>query len=289
MPDEALPEGLSIGPMTRAEASTLVEWAADEGWNPGDADIGIAWDLDPAAFIALRRGDAFVGGGTIFRHDPHFGFMGLFIVRADLRQTGLGAPLWRRRLALLRERLAPGATIGMDGVYHMEPFYARGGFVPAHRHLRFQGIARGCADQAVHPLTEADFPAVAAFDREYFPASRTAFLHRWLFQPGGHARGFFRDGTLLGYGHARPAREGHHLGPVFATTPAVATRLVGELMLPINGQTVQLDIPEPNQEALRLAERLGLSETFGCVRMYHGPAPSPPLQQIYGVTSYEFG
>ena len=275
--------------MTREEVSVLFGWAVDEGWNPGNADIGIAWDVDPGAFIALRKGAELAGGGTIFSHGGRFGFMGLFIVRQDLRRAGLGAPLWHDRLTRLRERLDPGATIGMDGVFDMVPFYERGGFALAHRDLRFQGIADGTPDPAVRALEPADFGRVEAIDRAHFPAMRSAFLRRWIFQPKAHALGLFEEARLLGYGIARPARTGFKLGPVFAATPDLADRLVGSLMTPIAGQQVQLDVPEPNEAGLRLAERFGLSEVFGCARMYHGPAPSLPLRQIFGVTSFEFG
>ena len=117
---------LSLGPMRREEVDMLVGWAADEGWNPGISDIGIAWDTDPEAFIALQRGSDLAGGGTIIRYGDHYGFMGLFIVRRDLRGDGLGGQLWRYRLKCLQDRLAPGATIGMDGVFAMVPFYQHG-------------------------------------------------------------------------------------------------------------------------------------------------------------------
>jgi hypothetical protein len=275
--------------MSREDVAVLAGWAADEGWNPGNADIGIAWDIDPGAFIALHREGELVGGGTIFRHSPDFGFMGLFIVKAGLRRSGLGAPLWHHRLNLLKGRLATGATIGMDGVFDMQPFYARGGFAFAHRDLRFQGVANGAADRSVRPLIESDFTTVDFFDQLHFPVPRPAFLRRWLFQPNAHTLGLFEDDALLAYGVARPARDGFKLGPVFATSPDAAERVVASLMARIPGQQVQLDVPEPNEPGLRLAERFGLSEVFGCARMYHGPPPNLPLQQIFGVTSFEFG
>ncbi|MBS0644376.1 MAG: GNAT family N-acetyltransferase [Proteobacteria bacterium] len=275
--------------MSRDDVAVLAGWAADEGWNPGNADIGIAWDIDPGAFIALHRDGELVGGGTIFRHSPMFGFMGLFIVKAGLRRAGLGAPLWHHRLDLLQTRLAPGATIGMDGVFDMVPFYTRGGFTLAYRDLRFQGAAQGVPDKAVRPLTEADFPAIEAIDRQHFPTPRGTFLRRWVFQPGAHALGLFDSGTLLGFGVARPARQGFKLGPVYAMSPDSAESLVSSLMAPIIGQQVQLDVPEPNDAGLRLAQSFGLSEVFGCARMYHGPTPDLPVRQIFGVTSFEFG
>jgi hypothetical protein len=35
--------------------------------------------------------------------------------------------------------------------------------------------------------------------------------------------------------------------------------------------------------------RMGFVETFGCVRLYHGAPPLLPLNNIYAVTSLEFG
>src|SRR5882757_133305 len=177
---------LTIGPMRRDEVAILAGWAADEGWNPGKADLDIAWDTDPEAFIALRKGSELVGGGTIFSYARLFGFMGLFIVRRDMRGDGLGGRLWRHRLKRLQDRLSPGAAIGMDGVFAMVPFYERGGFVLAHKDLRFEGIAHGIADPKVRALNEAAFEMIDRFDRAHVPAPRTSFLRRWMFQPGAH-------------------------------------------------------------------------------------------------------
>jgi GNAT superfamily N-acetyltransferase len=284
-----LPAGLSLGPMRREEADILAGWAAGEGWNPGKADIGIAWATDPDAFIALRQGSELAGGGTIFSYDGCFGFMGLFIVRRELRGAGLGSKLWHHRLKRLKERLQPGAPIGMDGVFAMVPFYERGGFALAYRDLRFEGIARGATDQQVRSLDPSMFALVEAFDRDYVPAPRAGFLRQWMFQPGAHAIGLIENDRLIGYGIARPARAGYKLGPVFAERPDVAERVIGSLMAKIAGEQVQLDVPEPNQAGIGLTQQFDLREVFGCARMYCGAAPKLPVQGIYGVTSFEFG
>jgi len=289
MNSPTLPAGLSIGAMRREEADILAGWAADEGWNPGKADIGIAWATDPEAFIALRQGSELAGGGTIFSYDGRFGFMGLFIVRRELRGAGLGAQLWHHRLKRLQQRLKPGASIGMDGVFAMVPFYERGGFALAYRDLRFEGIAQGTADPQVCALDPSMFALVEAVDRAYVPAPRPSFLRQWMFQPGAHAIGLIERDRLVGYGVARPARVGYKLGPVFAERPDIAERLIGSLMAKIAGQQVQLDVPEPNQAGMQLARQFGLKEVFGCARMYCGGDPKLPVEGIYGVTSFEFG
>jgi hypothetical protein len=32
-----------------------------------------------------------------------------------------------------------------------------------------------------------------------------------------------------------------------------------------------------------------MADIFGCARMYYGPAPKLPWQNIYGVTTFELG
>lgn len=282
-------EAVALGAMTRDELATLYAWAASEGWNPGLADADIAWESDPAAFVALRHGGALIGGGSIMTLDPRFGFMGLFIMHPEHRGTGLGARLWHHRLARLKARLGPGATIGMDGVFAMAPFYARGGFVTAHRSFRYQGIAQGAFDPAALPLAEIPFALVDAYDRQCGPAARTAFLQRWVHQSAGHALAIVEEGRLAGFGALRPALTGFKFGPVLADSPAIGRRLISSLCARVAGAQVQLDIPEPNPAGLAIARDHGLSESFGCARMYCGPDPGLPLDRIFGLASFEFG
>jgi hypothetical protein len=169
------------------------------------------------------------------------------------------------------------------------PFYQRGGFVLAHNDFRYEGTAHGTPDPKAVRLEPAAFGIVEEFDRAHVPAERASFLRRWLFQPGGYAVGLFEGERLAGYAVARPARSGFKLGPVFAGDAGIAERLISTLMASVEGQQVQLDVPEPNGAGTRLAERFGLRQVFGCARMYRGANPNLPLDRIFGVTSFEFG
>ena len=68
---------LAIREMRRAELDTLVEWAADEGWNPGSNDAQIFWDTDPQGFVAAEQGGELIGGGSIVSYGGRFGFHGI--------------------------------------------------------------------------------------------------------------------------------------------------------------------------------------------------------------------
>ena len=281
---------LTIRPMTRDELDVLVEWAAREGWNPGLDDADVFWETDPEGFIAAEMDGELVGGGSIVAYGRRYGFMGFFIMRPDHRGRGLGDELWNERKRLLRARLGPDGSIGMDGVFTMQPYYARGGFELVCRDLRFEG--RGEEAPAPDGVVEASsipFERLDAFDRRHFPAPRSRFLRPWLRRPGGHALAVADGDEVRGYAVLRPCRVGHKIGPLFAVDAEVAERLFVALAARVPGEPIFLDVPEINFQAMALATRHGMTEVFGCARMILGPVPELPNTEIYGVTTFELG
>ena len=197
---------------------------------------------------------------------------------------------------------AEGAPIGMDGVFAMEPFYARGGFVREHRELRFEAApARPRASRpeiaadGPHTATEvvalADVPIedVIRFDAMHFPAPRAEFVRRWISQPGAVAAAALRGGSMAGMAVARPARTGMRIGPLFADSPSIAESLLSHILERCAGLPVHLDAPECNPDAMALVARHGMREIFGCAKMTLGTPPKLPWSRIYGVTSFELG
>ncbi len=284
-----LPDNLSFGVMQNHEALTLNDWATTEGWNPGLSDQKVAREFDPEAFIALRKDNELIGGGSIISYNGLYGFMGLFIMRTDFRGQGLGAKLWAYRRDQLINRLQPSAAIGMDGVFNMAPFYAKGGFKLAHRDLRYEGIALANKSAGVTELRDIKFDALDAYDQKHFPVPRSAFIKAWINQEGVFGYAVVKQDQLLGYGVARPCHKGYKIGPLFADSADIAETILSNILGDIKGEFVQIDIPEPNIAGLQLATKYGLIESFGCARMYLGHVNPVPLQNIYSVTSYEFG
>jgi Acetyltransferase (GNAT) domain len=94
---------------------------------------------------------------------------------------------------------------------------------------------------------------------------------------------------VRGYGVARPCRRGFKIGPLFAADAGVADDLLRGLGDHARGMPLVLDVPEVNPAALALARGHGMREVFGCVRMYLGPPPELPDDEIFGVTTFELG
>jgi GNAT superfamily N-acetyltransferase len=285
----------AIRNMTRGELDQLITWAAREGWNPGLHDAAVFWATDPGAFIAAELRGELIGGGAITSYNAEFGFMGFFIMRPAHRGQGFGDMLWHARRDRLLARLHPGTSIGLDGVYAMQEYYARGGFAFSHRNIRFRTEipadlpAAPANDESIVPLTAVPFDELMAYDRTCFPAPRPAFLRRWIAQPDALALGMQRDGMLRGYGVVRRCLEGSKIGPLFANDRETAEALYSRLASFAAGGQLFLDAPENNPAALELVMQHRMQEVFGCARMYLGPPPTLAHTRIYGVTTFELG
>jgi GNAT superfamily N-acetyltransferase len=290
-----MPDDLVIRSMTRSEVDALVGWAASEGWNPGLHDAEIFWATDPQAFIAAELEGELIGAGAITSYGGEFGFMGFFIVRPEYRGRGLGNALWHARRERLLARLRPGATIGLDGVFAMQGYYAHGGFVFSHRDLRFRAdvaaapVAVAADDEDIVPLAAVAFDQVRAYDRTCFPAARPGFLQAWIGQPDALALGCRRDAQLAGYGVVRRCRQGCKIGPLFADDRAAADALYAGLASFAAGGPLFIDVPENNRAAVAFVRERWMIEVFGCARMYLGTPPAVAHERIFGVTTFELG
>jgi GNAT superfamily N-acetyltransferase len=281
----SLPD-LKIRSMTHAELDLAVEWAAQEGWNPGLADADCFHAADPEGFLMGFLGEEPVGCISVVRYGGHFGFLGFYIVRPEFRGRGYGYQLWQAGLQRLESR-----TVGLDGVVAQQDNYRRSGFTLAHRNIRFGGRPRcdGPHDPRLTAISRALVEDLIRSDRAFFPAGRDRFLRCWLAPHHRAGWALIESGAVQGYGVIRACRSGFKVGPLFASIPEGADLLFRALVGTAEGAEVFLDCPEPNGAAISLATRYGLRPVFETARMYRGPAPDLPLPKIYGITTFELG
>jgi len=281
---------LTIRPMTRADLSTVLDWAAAEGWNPGVFDAEAFHAVDPDGFLLGEVDGAPAGAISVVEYGPDFGFLGLFIVKPEFRGRGFGRRIWEAGMA----RLGPRA-VGLDGVVAQQARYAKEGFVTAHRTIRFSGrvqageVSSTALVELHHGRPVGLWGMCAIYDRPLFPGDREIFLRAWLYPPGRRTLAYVADSVVRGYGSIRRCVDGFKIGPLFADTPEIAERLFSGLVSRHHGETVALDVPEPNAEAMALAERHGLAPAFEVARMYRGEVPELPLGRIFGMTTFELG
>ncbi|MFO7569008.1 MAG: GNAT family N-acetyltransferase [Smithellaceae bacterium] len=277
---------LIIEPMHLEEVALAVEWAAREGWNPGIHDAACFYAADPKGFFLARLNGEPVGCLSAVAYDERFAFAGFYIVKSEYRTSGIGRALVEKALAYVGNRI-----IGNDAVVAQQETYKKLGFVPAYRNIRFQGTAtrRVGRPSGIVELPAIPFDDLLTYDRKLFWAGRAAFLKCWIAQPEGAALGYVKNGKLTGYGVIRKCRQGYKIGPLFADHEETAETLFKALTGTISGEEFFLDIPEPNPRARRLVQRHAMEKVFETARMYRGAAPTLPLTDIYGVTSFELG
>lgn len=273
--------------MTREEIDLAVDWAAQEGWNPGIHDADCFHVTDPRGFLVGTVGSEPVAMVSAVAYGESYGFMGFYIVKPHVRDRGYGMQMWNAGLDYLRER-----PIGLDSVRPDLIVRQKPEFKPAYTNFRFRWDKdRQCeVSPLAVPLADVPFPILAAYDREVFTFEREIFLSCWITRPGTVALGIMQGNRLSAYGALRPCREGFKIGPLFADSPHNAQVLFESLTADVAvGLPVFLDTPEANPDSVKLAQHYGMTEVFRTTRMYKGKPPDLPLHKWFGVTTFELG
>jgi GNAT superfamily N-acetyltransferase len=286
---------LQIKPLPPEHLATPFTWAQQEGWNPGTHDLIPFTQVDPMGFIGGYLDDELVATISAVRYNQHFGFIGFYIVAPRHRGKGYGRQVWDAGV----EQLADLPCVGLDGVLAQTENYQKSGFKFAHKNCRFEGYPQqfqvhpgGDLNQGerLEPLAQVGIDTLASFDERYFPTRREKFLKAWATQADHHGLAIMRGHEVCAYGIIRPCHLGHKIGPLFAQTITQARSLVLALCSDLEPRTpVYLDPPASNVMAINLAQSLGMRMVFETARMYKGATPTPPIEHIYGITSFELG
>lgn len=271
--------------MQRADLQQAIAWAAQEGWNPGLHDANSFFAADPQGFFVGESAGEPIACISAVAYDPAFGFVGLYIVKPEFRGRGWGWQLWQHAMAYLGDR-----TIGLDGVLAQQDNYRKSGFQLAYRNIRYQGTqAIAPTPTSLSAISEISLNELVAFDAQFFPVARPAFLQAWIAQTGSIGLAKQQGDRLMGYGMIRPAQTGWKIGPLFALSPDIAKELLNALVVYANGEPYFLDVPEPNRAAVHLAEQYQMFPMFETARMYTKTIPASAIEGVFGVTTFELG
>jgi hypothetical protein len=277
-------DGFRIRNMRPDEIALALDWGAEEGWNPGLADAACFEAADPGGFFIGEYEGEPAATLSVVNYGEIFAFLGLYVVRPDLRGRGFGLRIWKAGMAHAGAR-----TVGLDGVVAQQDNYRKSGFTFAYNNIRYGGVplSLGTPEMA-EPLLGVPFHLIEQSDAAVFPAERPEFLRTWTGAKGHTGYAVMRGGRLAGWGVIRPCRRGRKIGPLVAddraTAEAVFAALVGG-----EGGEIFLDVPQPNREAAALAEEHGLTPVFETARMYTGPIRPVQLERVFGVTTFELG
>jgi len=276
-----------IKTMTRKELDIAVEWARQEGWNPGLYDADAFYAQDPNGFfIGYLEGEPIATISAV-KYGDSYAFGGFYIVKKEYRASGYGMEIFKKAMNYVQ-----GQNVGGDGVVENLEKYATVGLKLAHMNARYGGVGSGLNTLApnVVKLSEIPFETVATYDDMCFGVPRREFLKLWINQPESKAFGFIKGGKLMGYGVVRRCFTGYKIGPLFADNDEVAKELFNSLISQMDKKTeVFFDVPECNPGAVKMAIEYGMKKVFATGRVYSKGQPKFPLEKWYGVTTFELG
>jgi GNAT superfamily N-acetyltransferase len=279
-----MPEPIAVRHLSAAEVHLAIEWARQEGWSPGLDDAACFFAADPGGFLTSLHNDEPAAVVSLVRYGDAYAFLGLYICRPELRGQGYGWRVWQAAIEQAGSR-----TIGLDGVPQQQANYARSGFQLAWQNTRYRLQGGGTVSPQVIDLDEVPFAEIARYDNGVFESNRERFLRMWIAQPRAQRLGIVRNGSLAGWGLLRPLAAGYKIGPLLADDLAIAELLLDSLCALAGDAPVFLDIPEPNQAAMRLATRREMEPVFETARMYRGDAHQLDLDRVFGITTFELG
>ncbi|KAA2314306.1 GNAT family N-acetyltransferase [Pseudooceanicola sediminis] len=273
----------------------LLDWAAEEGWNPGLGDAQAFHAADPGGFFIAERAGAPVAGIAVINHNPRQAFLGLYLCRPEWRGRGVGFSLWQHAVAHAGMR-----SIGLDGVAAQQENYARSGFLRQGATQRFEGRFEGHFEgsgggappgeqptrQGIRPLAAGEIKAMIALDAAAGGVPRPAFLSGWLGRSSVR-RTVVRD-DLGGFATIRQCRNGVKIGPVIAPNAAAAMMLIRAACAELPGAPVTVDLPEANEGLRALLLAAGFVMTFETARMYRG-APPEGDARMQAIATMELG
>jgi GNAT superfamily N-acetyltransferase len=275
-----------ISVMSPSDLETAVCWAKNEGWNPGIHDASAFYQADATGFLAGKYNGQIIATISAVKYGADFGFIGLYIVEKNFRGRGFGFKIWQEAISCLANR-----NIGLDGVLAQQENYKKSGFKLAHRNIRYSGksIAHQPSNRAI-ATENIDLGKLLKYDSQFFPEDRVEFLKNWISPQNSNTLAIVEDSQILGYGSIRPCHQGFKIGPLNANNPDVAEELFFALTASIpDGSEIFLDVPEPNKNAIQLAEKSGMTAVFETARMYTKKFPNLSLNKIFGITTFELG
>lgn len=285
---------MKVRALEKPELMTALNWAAEEGWNPGIDDLDAFFAADPQGYHGVFSGPDLVACVSVVKHDPSFAFLGLYLCHPDWRGQGHGWAVWQAGMESVT------GTVGLDGVVEQQANYQRSGFEFAWRNARFYGrqlpesSINGLQPDTPVPVTVDNLNAVLSFDQQVTGVSRGRFARAWYTNTSTRQSYVIeRENHIVALGTIRQCLEGAKIGPLFCADGEAARCLLATMLAALpkqhREQGVYIDVPLHQPEAVALAESLNMQPVFETARMYRGQPPVTQQQFIYGLTTLELG
>ncbi len=276
-----------IRAMNQSDVPAGLRLCRASGWNQIEEDWSLVLQLSPAGCRVAEQDGKVIGSVATLRYQDQFGWVSMVLVDPQYRRSGIGTRLLSEALALLHDV----SCIRLDATPAGRAMYLQYGFLDEHPISRWTAMAGVTEPRSVNirRMSEKDFQAMLAKDRQVFGADRTPILQS-LFDRSPAYAGVTGNPDMRGYCLGRPGFRYHQLGPVIAENEDVARELVAHSLAHTTGQPFAIDTPRHSPSWLRWLRSAGFVEERSFVRMYRGRRNTSEItQRIYATAGPEFG
>lgn len=278
----------------------LSNWAVKEGWNPGKHEYLPFYLANLNGHKGLFLNDRIIASLSAVRYSEDLAYLGIYIVDPNYREQGFGQILAKATL----DELTDCSLIGINAVQQQVSNYQRKyGFTSFHINSRWTGefkiqnnipLKSSKMDIKIVGREGLDINALIDYDASVFSVPREKFLRKWIEMPESYLLAAIKNEEICGYGVISKCIDGYKIAPLFANDKEIAQRLYASFADLLQGKRniVQLDVPENNQTAVKLATQFGLYKTFETTRMYKSKEPlieKPSNSNVYAITTLEIG
>ncbi len=283
---------LKLRVMTKADlgfADRLRELAQ---WNQTLDDWRRFLAMEPEGCFVAERDGAVVGAVTTTTYGTDLAWIGMMLVHPDHRGKGIGRALMERALSYLKTKRI--ACIKLDATPMGQPVYEKLGFKPEWTLRRWEtrrvNLPHIPIRYRVRTVQDKDAAALAQLDVPAFGVARGHRLARLRWDVSRMLVHESPKGRVIGFAFVRKGMQAVYLGPVVAETIPAAGALIKTIVKPVAARRIFWDIPDPNADAVELAQRLGFMPQRTLTRMFLGENSHPGRpEMIFGIAAPEVG
>ncbi|MBW4708748.1 N-acetyltransferase [Roseobacter sp. YSTF-M11] len=276
---------MTVRPMTVEDLRVVLDWAADEGWNPGLDDAAAFHAADPTGFLIKEVDNASVAAVSVVNHDTDFAFLGLYLCRPEFRGQGYGIEVWRAGIAHAGSR-----CIGLDGVPEQQANYAKSGFAKTGSTVRYNGHLDRVSDPRVQLATTRELQHLVSCDARASGMTRTAFSTTWLsYRPTRQTVVLVEGSDIKGFATFRQCGLGCKIGPLYASSEVDALALLGAHPVAASSDPLFVDVPGHDTALAVLLKQHGFEPVFETARMFTGIPPASAPWAFQAIATMELG
>jgi GNAT superfamily N-acetyltransferase len=284
--DLVLATKTSLTPSELADADALVREAR---WNQLTADWRVFIEHG-RVYAAQTTAGRIVATTATLPYGARFAWISMVLVTGDYRRRGLATQLLRLAMAdLTVARLVPVLDATPDGhaVYRRLGFEDCWGFTRLIRRERKPASAP--AGVTIRAITDADWPALTAYDAAAFGAERGAVLAGLRGRLPAAELIASRNGRIAGFLLGRDGGLASQVGPLIADDDTVACALAARALDGLDGP-VFVDLADAKSELRSFLDRCGFAVARPFTRMaYRSSARFDDAARTFAVAGPEFG